>query len=185
MRRCRAGRGTPEATESAVAKPDNAGSTDANASAASGTNQTAIQMMTWIGQQEQIKLQADLSLPMAILFALIRRLHSKLHALCATCRWLKIMAFAEQAGESRARVLWLNLWYTLGMLSVFWILSRPWRSFSPRTVEGTFLLGQQFTYIEFRLGMIILVFAMALSFLASGDSDSWIRRWQYHSKAAA
>ncbi len=26
-------------------------------------------------------------------------------------------------------------------------------------------MGQQFTYIEFRLGMIILVFAMALSFL--------------------
>jgi len=73
---------------------------------------------------------------------------------------LKVMAFAEQAGENRGRVLLLNLWYTLGILVVFWALAvlatLPSLSFS---------WGQQFTYFEFRYGVTLLVFAMALSFL--------------------
>ncbi len=71
---------------------------------------------------------------------------------------LKVMAFAQQAGENRRRVLMLNLWYTLGILVVFWGLAALATVFS-------FSWGQQFTYFEFRFGVTLLVFAMALSFL--------------------
>lgn len=71
---------------------------------------------------------------------------------------LKVMAFAEQAGEQRARVLMLNLWYTLGILVVFWALAAVAILFS-------FSWGEQFTYFSFRFGVTLLVFAMALSFL--------------------
>ncbi len=158
-----ASRSTPESTEAEVAKPSENSATDASASAVSGAPQTTIpDELNW--DQEQITSQADLSLPMAILFALIGGFILNFMPCVLPVVGLKIMAFAEQAGESRARVLWLNLWYTLGMLSVFWILAAVAIIFS-RTVEGTFSWGQQFTYIQFRLGMIILVFAMALSFL--------------------
>ena len=35
---------------------------------------------------------------------------------------LKVMSFVNQAGESRSRVFALNLWYSLGLMSVFWCL---------------------------------------------------------------
>ena len=42
---------------------------------------------------------------------------------------LKILSFVEQSGQERGRVLWLNIWYSLGILSVFWCWPRcPWRS---------------------------------------------------------
>lgn len=39
---------------------------------------------------------------------------------------LKVLSFLEQAGESRARVFTLNLWYVLGLMSVFIVLA-AWR----------------------------------------------------------
>ena len=73
---------------------------------------------------------------------------------------LKVMAFAEQAGENRGRVLMLNLWYTLGILVVFWALA-----ILASLPSLSFKWGEQFTYFEFRYGVTLLVFAMALSFL--------------------
>lgn len=71
---------------------------------------------------------------------------------------LKVLSFAEQGGQSQARVLALNFWYTLGILAVFLVLA----------TFAAFLnlsWGQQFTYTWFKVAMVGLVFAMALSFL--------------------
>jgi len=75
---------------------------------------------------------------------------------------LKLLSFVDQAGESRARVLTLNIWYTLGLLSVFMVLA----SLAAGIGLGTrFGWGQQFTLPWFKVTMIGLVFVMALSFL--------------------
>jgi thiol:disulfide interchange protein len=71
---------------------------------------------------------------------------------------LKVLAFVEQSGESRGRVLMLNVWYSLGLLSVFMILA---------TLAATagFAWGEQFTLPWFKVAMTAFVFIMALSFL--------------------
>lgn len=71
---------------------------------------------------------------------------------------LKVLSFARQAGESRARVLALNVAYVAGLMLVFLALA----------TAAAFLnwgWGQQFTSLEFRVTMTGLVFVMALSFL--------------------
>ncbi|TWT97300.1 Thiol:disulfide interchange protein DsbD precursor [Neorhodopirellula pilleata] len=71
---------------------------------------------------------------------------------------LKVMSFVQQAGENRSRVLMLNLVYALGILSVFALLAGL-------AVGLSFSWGEQFTYFEFRLGLTLLMFALALSYL--------------------
>jgi thiol:disulfide interchange protein len=76
---------------------------------------------------------------------------------------LKILAFVQQAGESRGRVLALNVWYSIGMLSVFMVLAALAAGVG---LAGQRLAwGQQFTLPWFKIAMTGLVFAMALSFL--------------------
>lgn len=71
---------------------------------------------------------------------------------------LKVLSFAQQGGESRGRVLALNLAFSLGLLSVFLVLA---------TLAAFAQLGwgEQFTHLGFKVFMTALVFAMALSFL--------------------
>lgn len=71
---------------------------------------------------------------------------------------LKVMSFVQQAGESRAKVFTLNLWYTLGLVSVFMVLA---------TLAAVFNLGwgEQFNFDTFNIAMVAVVFAMGLSFL--------------------
>jgi thiol:disulfide interchange protein len=71
---------------------------------------------------------------------------------------LKIIAFAEQAGHSRARVFTLNLWYCAGMLAVFLVLA---------TLAAFLNIGwsDQFKSPTFRYIMLGGVFVMGLSFL--------------------
>jgi suppressor for copper-sensitivity B len=71
---------------------------------------------------------------------------------------LKILSFAEQAGHSRAHVFALNLWYSLGVLTVFGVLA---------ALASVINLGwgQQFGSTPFNIVMIAIVFVMALSFL--------------------
>lgn len=71
---------------------------------------------------------------------------------------LKILSFAKQGGESRAKVILLNLAYTAGLMSVFLILA----ALVAFTSMGW---GEQFTHVWFRVGVTALVFVMALSFL--------------------
>ncbi|MEM9368775.1 MAG: thioredoxin family protein [Planctomycetota bacterium] len=71
---------------------------------------------------------------------------------------LKIMSFVKQAGEDGKRVLWLNLVYVAGILSVFAILAGL-------AVALSFSWGEQFTYFPFKLTLTLVMFALALSYL--------------------
>ena len=67
---------------------------------------------------------------------------------------LKILSFFEQAGKSRSRAFILNVWYSLGLLSVFLVLA--------------FLslgLSMLFTFDLFGIIMACIVFVMALSLM--------------------
>jgi len=71
---------------------------------------------------------------------------------------LKIMAFVQQAGDSRGRIFLLNLWFALGLMSVFMVLASL----------AVFLglgWGAQFTSAGFNIALTGVVFAFALSFL--------------------
>lgn len=77
---------------------------------------------------------------------------------------LKLLSFLEQGGKNPRRVLMLNVWYSLGILSVFWALAaitivlRVW-------FGQSFGWGQQYSYDGFNIALISIVFVMALSFL--------------------
>jgi thiol:disulfide interchange protein len=77
---------------------------------------------------------------------------------------LKILAFVQQAGESRSRVFLLNVWYSLGLLSVFAVLAALAAGVGMATGERLGW-GEQFTDVRFKITMTGLVFVMALSFL--------------------
>lgn len=76
---------------------------------------------------------------------------------------LKLLSFLEQGGRNPQRVLILNFWYSLGILSVFWVLAGI--TIILRSFGETFSWGQQFRYDGFNIALISVVFIMALSFL--------------------
>jgi thiol:disulfide interchange protein/DsbC/DsbD-like thiol-disulfide interchange protein len=78
---------------------------------------------------------------------------------------LKILSFAEQAGRSRAHILALNVWYSLGTLTVFLVLATLATSVSWGLAGENLGWGQQFSYTSFNIVMVAIVFVMALSFL--------------------
>ncbi|HEY1065302.1 MAG TPA: protein-disulfide reductase DsbD domain-containing protein, partial [Pirellulales bacterium] len=71
---------------------------------------------------------------------------------------LKLMSFVSQAGENRVRVFFLNVAYSLGVLSVFMVLA---------TLAAVFNYGwgEQFTNKWFTIGLASLIWVMSLSFL--------------------
>ena len=71
---------------------------------------------------------------------------------------LKVLSFAEQAGNDRGRVLAMNLAYSAGLMSVFLLLAGL-------AAFASYGWGELYTHAEFKIGMILLVFSMALSFL--------------------
>jgi thiol:disulfide interchange protein DsbD len=71
---------------------------------------------------------------------------------------VKVLSFVQQAGESRERILALNVSYALGVVSVFTILACL-------AVFVGIGWGEQFQSAEFNLIMAAFVFAMGLSLL--------------------
>lgn len=67
---------------------------------------------------------------------------------------LKILSFFEQAGKSRAKAFYLNVWYSLGLLSVFLFLAGL-----------SYGLSILFTFDLFNIIMACVVFVMALSLM--------------------
>ena len=75
---------------------------------------------------------------------------------------LKLLAFMQQAGESRGRIFALNVWYSIGLISVFMVLAAL-------AATAGLAWGEQFTLPWFKVAMTGLVFVMALSFLGVWD----------------
>ncbi|MCH8923399.1 MAG: hypothetical protein IIA67_09670 [Planctomycetes bacterium] len=71
---------------------------------------------------------------------------------------LKVMSFVQQAGESRSRVLALNLWYSAGLMSVFMALATL-------AVVANLGWGDQFSSTWFGVTMTAIVFVFGLSLL--------------------
>ena len=71
---------------------------------------------------------------------------------------LKVLGFVQQAGESRGRILALNFSYSLGLLSVFWVLA-------VLSITLGLFWGQQFSDMRFTITLSAVVFMFALSFL--------------------
>jgi thiol:disulfide interchange protein len=71
---------------------------------------------------------------------------------------LKIMSFVQQAGESRARAFMLNVWFSLGLISVFMVLAAL-------AVFAGLGWGQQFQSNTFNMVLASVVFVLALSML--------------------
>ncbi len=71
---------------------------------------------------------------------------------------LKVMSFVQQAGGSRREILSLNIWFSLGLMTVFWILAGA-------AAFANHRWGEHFGDMRFLVIMIGIVFAFALSFL--------------------
>ena len=71
---------------------------------------------------------------------------------------LKVMSFINQAGESRLRILSLNLWFSLGLISVFMALASA-------AVFLNFGWGSHLQSATFNIVLACVVFVFALSFL--------------------
>ena len=82
---------------------------------------------------------------------------------------LKVLSFAEQGGQSRARIFMLNLSYVAGLLTVFLILATLAALAQLGLGKESFGWGELYTLTWFKVGMTALVFAMALSFLGTWE----------------
>ena len=71
---------------------------------------------------------------------------------------LKAMSFVQQSHGDRRRAFLLNIVYSIGVISVFLLLALL-------SVTLGLAWGEQFSYSWFKIGLILIVFAMALSFL--------------------
>jgi suppressor for copper-sensitivity B len=78
---------------------------------------------------------------------------------------LKIFSFVQQAGHDRKMALWLNVAYSSGLISVFWVLAALAAAPSMALAEQGMGWGQQFQNAGFNVFIAALVFTMALSFL--------------------
>ena len=71
---------------------------------------------------------------------------------------LKVMSFVEQSGKSRAHAFMLNVWFSVGIISVFLLLGVLAASLD-------LAWGGQFGQTSFNVTIAAVVFAMALSLL--------------------
>ncbi len=71
---------------------------------------------------------------------------------------LKVLSFVEQAGKSRSHAFLLNVWYSVGLISVFMILAAL-------AAFAQLGWGGLFQYAAFNVVMAAVVFMMGLSFL--------------------
>ncbi len=71
---------------------------------------------------------------------------------------IKVLSFVQQSGQSRGRILLLNLTYSLGVLTVFLLLASL-------AVFAKLGWGNLFQRTEFQVAMSCIVFAMGLSLM--------------------
>jgi thiol:disulfide interchange protein len=101
---------------------------------------------------------AQLSTPIVLMMAFAAGLILNFMPCVLPVIGLKVMAFVQQAGDSRARSFMLNVWYSLGLMSVFLILATL-------SVFMGLSWGEQFSSVTFNVILTSVVFAFALSFV--------------------
>ena len=127
------------------------------------------------------------SLLTQLLFAMLGGLILNLMPCVLPVIGLKVLSFAKQGGESKARVLGLNIAYVAGLMAVFLLLATL--AALPQLGLGSsdYGWGELNTETWFKVSMTALIFAMALSFLGvweipipgfagSGKAASWAAR---------
>jgi len=94
----------------------------------------------------------------ALVFAFIGGLTLNIMPCVLPVLAIKILSIVQQAGESRGRILLMNIVYTLGVISVFALLA---------TLAAFFSLGwgQQFQKEWFRVATVLIVFVCGLNLL--------------------
>ncbi|MEZ6069823.1 MAG: protein-disulfide reductase DsbD family protein [Pirellulales bacterium] len=102
--------------------------------------------------------QSELSLGTVLFYGFVGGIILNLMPCVLPVVGLKIMSFVAQAGESRTRVLTLNVWFSLGLLSVFMVLAAL-------AVFAQMGWGALFASDAFTIVMAAVVFAMGLSLL--------------------
>jgi thiol:disulfide interchange protein len=107
----------------------------------------------------------QLALPEALLYGLLGGLILNLMPCVLPVLGLKLMSFAQQSGRARQEVFAMNLWYCAGVFAVFFALATASVAANVGLAGTNLGWGQQFQFVEFRIAMIAIVFAFALSFL--------------------
>ena len=108
---------------------------------------------------------SSLSLPLALLMGLTGGLILNLMPCVLPVLGLKLMSFAQQSGRARQEVFQMNLWYCAGLFAVFFALATASVAANIGLGSVNLAWGEQFTWVPFKVGMIAVVFAFALSFL--------------------
>lgn len=117
-----------------------------------------------IGQIQVHSQDAASSLPVMLLLGALAGFILNFMPCVLPVIGLKVLSFVEQGGHNPRRVLMLNVWYSLGIVSVFLVLATI--PVVLRMFYGTqFGWGQQFSYDGFNITLAAVVFTMALSFL--------------------
>ena len=134
--------------------PDNPSNAHTEASATDPPIQTPLDLfeVEFVGKVDSLAL----AIPFAFLGGLLLNIMPCVLPVLA----IKILSLVQQAGESRMRVLALNLSYTAGVMSVFMILA---------VVAAAIGWGAQFQNDAFVIVMALVVFAMGLSLLGVFD----------------
>ena len=107
----------------------------------------------------------QLTLPTALLFGLLGGLILNLMPCVLPVLGLKLMSFAQQSGRARREVFEMNLWYCAGVYAVFFALATASVAANIGLASTNLGWGQQFQFVSFRIAMLGIVFAFALSFL--------------------
>jgi suppressor for copper-sensitivity B len=106
-----------------------------------------------------------LTLPLALLSGLLGGLILNLMPCVLPVLGLKLMSFAQQSGRERGEVFRMNLWYCAGVFAVFFALATASVAANIGLASTNLGWGQQFQFVSFRIAMLGIVFAFALSFL--------------------
>ena len=108
---------------------------------------------------------SSISLPLALLMGLAGGLILNLMPCVLPVLGLKLMSFAQQSGRARQEVFQMNLWYCAGLFAVFFVLATASVAANLGLASTNLGWGQQFGSVPFKIGMLGVVFAFALSFL--------------------
>jgi suppressor for copper-sensitivity B len=112
-----------------------------------------------------VPAKAQLSLPVALLMGLLGGLILNLMPCVLPVLGLKLMSFAQQSGRERREVFLMNLWFCAGLFAVFFVLATASVGANLGLSSTNLGWGQQFGSVPFKIGMLGVVFAFALSFL--------------------